>query len=117
MPAVLTMASTVLCGPVAPKLHGGKVTKNSSAKLKVAGNAVLTATSLSTVPVGECKTVPPPPLQKPCTSVTTVLPVSVAKKLQVLGNGVLLDTLKGTTDGVPPGTLLAVAGQTKLTAL
>jgi len=116
MPKVLTVASTVLCGTAAPKLHGGTVAHaTSNAKLKVAGNAVLVATSLGTI--AGCSNAPPPTGATPCSKVLTVPPVSTATKLQAGGNGVLLETLSGTTNGVPVGPLLATANQAKLTAI
>jgi hypothetical protein len=116
MAKVLTMASQVLCGVSAPKLHGGTVTTTSSAKLTVSNNAVLLSTSLGAV--AGCLNAPPPMGATPCTKVLTVLPVSMATKLLAGGSGVLLEsTLKGTTLGVPVGTLSATAIQNKLTAV
>ncbi len=115
MPKVLTVASTVLCGTSAPKLHGGTVAATSSAKLAVGNQAVLVATSLGAI--AGCLNAPPPTGATPCLKVLTVLPVSMATKLQAGGNGVLLETLKGTTNGVPIGPLLATAGQAKLMAV
>ena|SRR5215475_7781783 len=113
---VFTTASTILCGPIAPKLHGGTVQTASAEKLTVAGQAVLVEKSLGKV-VG-CKTVPPPPPQTACKNVLKVIPNSVATKLLANGSGVLLEVLTGATDGVPPGNLGgSQAGQTKLVAV
>lgn len=113
---VFTTASTVLCGVLAPKLHGGTVKKTSAAKLTVSGNAVLVATSLGTV--AGCLTVPPPQGQKACLNVLKVSPNSVATKLLANGSGVLLEKLTGVTDGVPAGDLGgSQASQTKLVAV
>ena len=118
MAFVLTLASTVLCDVAAPKLHGGTVMLTSAAKLAVTGNAALVATSLGTVVAGTCKTVPPPPANKPCTKVLSVLPPCIATKLQAAGSGVLINVpLHGATDGVPPATLSATVNQSKLTTI
>jgi hypothetical protein len=118
MALVLTTASSVLCGLVAPKLHGGTVVLTSAAKLAVSGSPVLVASSLGVVTPGTCKTVPPPPANKPCTKVVSVMPACIATKLQASGSGGLLDTpLSGATDGVPPGPLAATVNQGKLTAM
>jgi hypothetical protein len=120
MPKVLTTASTVLCSIGAPSAHGGTVKTASTARLRVAGSPVLTAAGVAAALVdaaSPCTTPPTPGGNKPCTKVTTVNPASVAVKLKVGGVGVLLDTLKGATDGVPPGSLASTANQTKLTAV
>lgn len=124
---VLTTASTILCdiavtGP--SPLHGGTVSTKSTAKLRVNGSRVLPnviqppivggPTGLGSI--SGCTNAPPPPSKKACLNVTTVLPVGVATKLTVGGIPALLATLKGTTDGVTPGTLSATAGQAKLRA-
>jgi len=114
MPSVLTMGSTILCGLAAPKLHGGSVTKIGTPKLIVAGKQVVLLTGLSSVKV--CTTAPPPASQKPCTSVTSITK-GQSTKLFVGGVSVLLDTLSGVTDGVPPGPLWVTANQAKLTAI
>lgn len=117
MPFVLTASSTVLCGVLTPvPTHGGTVTVMPSPKLLVQGSGVLVETSLTGVATGTCTNVPPPQTKKPCTGVTAII-TGRSLKLTVGGSPVLLDTLTGTTDGVPPGTLAVTANQTKLTAV
>ena len=123
MPSVLTTASTVLCNvlapPPAPPHHGGTVTTSSAAKLTVAGKPVLVASSLGPIPSPggtPCANVVAAG-ETPCTAVLPVPPVTAATKLTAGGNQVLLQTLTGATNGVPPGKLSAVANQAKLTAV
>jgi hypothetical protein len=116
MAGVLTTASTVLCGPDVPPNHGGTVAVSSTAKLKVNGNPVLIKSSIAGKSVGGCKT-PQSNSTKPCTTVSSVLS-GEASKLKAGGSPVMLDsTLSGQTDGAPPGTLSASAGQNRLTAI
>lgn len=110
MGSPLTIGSDVECG------HKGLVTVQSSAKLTIAGQAVLVASGVMGGPIAACTTAPSPST-KPCTAVVAVLPVSQAIKLTAGGAGVVLDSLLGLTDGLPPGTLFAAAGQSKLTAV
>ncbi len=122
MPKVLTLASTVLCGPAAPSLHGGKVITKSLARLTVNNSSVLTQSSIAPQSVdagaNKCQT----PIntntgQKPCSSVTTVS-AGMSTKLTVNGQPVMLETVtgNGVTDGSPIGNLAATANQSKLTA-
>jgi hypothetical protein len=133
MSGVLTTASTVTCG------HGaGKVQTSSSAKLKVNGAPVLLKSSIDRRSVSGCVTPvadDPSPAGRPCTAVTSApavppapppLPPGVtageATKLKAGGQPVMLDTLKGSTNGMvaktsPQPTLAGTAGQTKLTAV
>lgn len=108
MGEVLTAGSGVECG------HGGTVAVMSAAKLTVGGKAVLVATDIMGKPVAGCSTPATP--TKPCTTVTSVLPPSLALKLTVGKKGVVLGTLVGLTDGMPPGALKGVPNQSKLTA-
>jgi hypothetical protein len=121
---VLNMASTIRCDVLAPSLHGGTVAKASTAKLTVNTARVLPNVVQPAIggpnglgAVTGCTNAPPPPSKAPCQRVATILPVGVATKLTVQGVGVLLNTLKGTTVGTPPGTLTATANQTRLTAI
>lgn len=118
MPYVLTNTSIVLCGELVPgSLHGGSLQVMSTAKLHVLGNPVLLKSSLQSVLIIGCQNSPPPTGKTKCLHVSQVT-AGEATKLRVLGQGVILDsTLKGTTDGNPPGPLMAVAGQTKLTTI
>lgn len=120
---VLTTSSTILCDALATSLHGGTVTTKSTAKLSVNGSRVLPNVIQPSVggttglgSISGCINAPPPPSKKVCANVVTVLPTSAATKLTAGGVPVLLATLKGTTDGVPPGTLSATAGQARLKA-
>ena len=118
MAGVLTLASNVTCGH-AP----GKVATSSSAKLTVAGSAVLVRTSIEGHAVGGCGTVPSSdasgPIDVTCLTVTSVTG-GEATKLKAAGNPVVLDTLAGDTSGLvaknPAKALAGTAGQTKLTA-
>jgi hypothetical protein len=119
MPNVLTMASTVTCG------HAGKVTVASTAKLTVNGSPLLLKSSIAGKPVATCATPPAAdasgPTAKPCTLVATVS-LGEAMKLTVGGQPVMLDTLKGETDGMvtketPQKLLAAQAGQVKLSTV
>jgi hypothetical protein len=119
---VLTTASSVTC------THGGVVDISSDAKLTVgaAGDRVLLQAGV----MGKSfKTAPPcSNLDNPntgalqCKHVVTVTG-GTSSKLRVGGQPVLLASLAGTTDGVPPPPLAppsrlgsAQAGQTKLRA-
>lgn len=119
MSNVLTMASDVTCG------HKGKVTVASIAKLTVNGNPVLLSNSIADKLVASCATPPAAdpsgPTAKPCTSVTGIS-AGEATKLTVGGQPVMLDTLKGETDGMvakttPQTFLAAIAGQVKLSTV
>lgn len=109
MAGVLTIASNVQCG------HQGTVSTSSSTKLKVKGSAVLTELGVMGKSVAGCTTTPSTST-KPCLLVTGVI-TGRALKLRAGGLPVLLDTLAGLTDGLPPGTLPASAGQKKLKAI
>ncbi|HXQ45349.1 MAG TPA: hypothetical protein VN806_01970 [Caulobacteraceae bacterium] len=111
MGSPLTMSSTVQCG------HLGTVQVSSSTKLTIGGVAVLVQAGVAGKSVLLCTTLPTAAGNKPCQTVSSVLPISLSQKLTAGGNPVVLDSLKGLTDGVPPGTLLAVAGQAKLTTV
>jgi hypothetical protein len=114
MSNVLTESSDVECG------HQGTVGVTGAPKLTVGGNKALLQTGVAGQSVTACTTPNAPaatPPTKPCQTVVSVLPVSLARKLTIGGQPVVLDTLKGLTDGLPPGTLTAAARQTKLTAV
>ena len=111
------MLSTVTCGHTP-----GKVQTQSLAKLKVNGSPVLLQTNINGQPVTGCGTLPASDVSgvtaKPCTSVSAVS-AGAALKLKVNEQPVMLETLKGSTDGmvakVTPQLLLAgVANQVKL---
>lgn len=112
MPFVLTLkpGSTVSCGH-AP----GDVQTAGVAKLQVNGVSVLLERSVVGKTVSGCST-PATSSSTPCSSVLSVTQ-GTSTKLQVGGLPVLLQTLKGTTAGTPPGSLAATATQTKLTSV
>ena len=140
MPNVLTTVSTVTCGHLAGD-PTGKVTTSSTAKLRVNGNPVLLESSIDSQPILGCGIVPKNdpstgnPIDMPCTQVS-VVPPPITKlppgnppaitdgrstKLKVGGKAVMLDTLKGQTNGEtggksPLSDLSATAGQSKLVA-
>ena len=114
MPAVLTMNSTVMCGPLPP--HGGDVAVASAAKLTVEGAAVLTKDSIEGKAVSGCQ-VPISQTTAPCTAVDTIASLE-STKLTVGGKPVMIGLAgKSTVAKGPPGPLFAQAVQTKLTAL
>jgi hypothetical protein len=140
MPNVLTTASTVTCGHLAGN-PTGKVKTNSSAKLKVNGNSVLLESSIDGQSISGCGIIPKNdpssgnPLDMPCTQVSIVPPIPQlppgtppaitdgrSTKLKVGGKPVMLDTLKGQTNGMTGGSksplsdMSATAGQSKLVA-
>ena len=110
MPGVMTTASTVQCA------HGGAVSTSSTARLQVAGNAALLRPGVQGMAVSAACTVQNTDKTKKCTSVTSVT-TGEASKLRAGGQAVLLETLAGTTDGVPPGTVSGTAGHSKLTSV
>ena len=108
MPGVLTTDSTVLCG------HLGAVAKPSTEKLKVNGFSVLLKSSLIGSGVTNCGTTGSG--TKKCEKVMSVV-TGESIKLKAGGSPVMLDTLRGKTEGNPIGNLPATADQTKLTAI
>jgi hypothetical protein len=119
MPAVLTMASEVLCGTAipTPPQHGGRVSVSSTAKLTVDGQPVLVKDSILGKSVAGCTTPNDSSKSlKTCLSVSSITN-GEATKLTTGGKQVMLDTCAGATDGNPPGTVPADAKQDKLTAI
>lgn len=117
MAIVLTANAAYFCG------HAGSITIASNAKLTVNGFGVVTADMVKDKPLtGICNTTPvspPPPPSTKCIKVVSVTSAG-AGKLTVNGVAVLLDPLKGTTNGVVSGVaqakLEAKETQTVLTA-
>ena len=111
MPPIVTANAKIIC------VHGGQVQvipKQQSVTIQ--GGAVMCAGDLEGSPIAACP-VPPSPGSKPCTTVVSVLPPmappSASAKVKVGGKPVLLATLTGMTDGVPPGVIQVVfPGQT-----
>lgn len=110
MSNVLTENGEVKCG------HQGKASVSGAPKLKVNGASVLLMEGVKSKSIDGCKTPDDTSKStKPCKTVVSA--TGEATKLKVNGQGVLLDSLKGITDGTPTPTLLsAQAGQTKLQA-
>src|SRR6266568_4191871 len=97
MSGVLTTSSNVTCG------HNGKVQTSSSTKLTVNGQAVLLKSSIASMSIPDCSTIPASdtsgPTAKPCTTVSSV-DNGEATKLTAGGSAVMLETLAGQTDGM-----------------
>jgi hypothetical protein len=117
MAKVLTLTSSVVCGH-----PGGKVTMTSVTKLQVNGSPVLLEDGIVLKGVTGCGTPPASdisgPTAKPCLTVSAIT-AGRATKLKVNGRPVMLETLKGSTDGMvgkatPQNLLGAVANQPKL---
>jgi len=111
MPPIVTTNATIVCA------HGGQgmlVPKQTQGQIQ--GGAILCEGDLSGAPIVGCAQ-PPTPSTKPCTTVASTLPGSAAPTVMVAGRPVLLATLSGITDGVPPGTIMVVQpGQTTVQA-
>jgi hypothetical protein len=105
MPLVLTSNAIITCaheGVVAVLPHQEKVS--------IGGGFVICEGDLEAAPIAGCTQVAPG--TKPCTTVVEWLPVSFSEHVLVQGRPVHLQTSIGTTDGVPPATVLVVfAGQ------
>ena len=107
MPAVVTMNSRVTCG------HQGTVAITGAPKLTVGGSQVVVATGIATgTAIAGCVT-PTSPGNVPCTAVTSVIsPPSLATKLLVGGQPVVLAALTGATNGIVGGTPQVLLGAT-----
>ncbi len=142
MPNVLTTGSTVTCGHLAGN-PTGKVQIDSSAKLKVKGDPVLLESSIDGKSISNCGIVPAldgsgNPIAMKCTQVSVIPQVPTlppgtppaitdgrSTKLKVGGKPVMLDTLKGRTNGMngmskkqsPLSDMSGTAHQRKLTAV
>lgn len=116
MGAVLTTSATVDCG------HGGVVSVTGSGKLSVLSAGVLQKAGIELKPVGvpPCGIPIPPASNVKCTSVKT-LTATLALKLTVQSQPVVLMPLAGVTNGTvggaPQAFLKATGAQTKLTAV
>jgi hypothetical protein len=103
MPLIVTTNATIMCS------HGGQVTLiPKQAQTTIQGGSVLCEGDLSGAPIVGCLQ-PPSPGTKPCTMVVSTLPGSSAPTVMVLGRPVLLETLSGLTDGVPPGSIMVAS--------
>lgn len=115
MSLVITEKSSIVCAHV-----GTLKLAATQSKLTVAGAKVMVTGDLAGAPVSGCATVP-----DPNTSTLKCLAVAseeggVATKLKVAGKGVLLESVKGKTNGTVGGTpqtwSVQNAGQSKLKA-
>ena len=103
MPPIVTTAATITC------IHGGQVVLTpKQTQVTIAGNPVLREGDLAGAPILGCLQ-PPTPATKPCTAVISTLPGSASTRVMAAGAPVLLATLTGITDGVPPGGLLVIS--------
>jgi hypothetical protein len=102
MPPIVTANATIIC------THGGQVTLlPRQVQVQSQGGAVLREGDLAGAPIVGC-TQPASPGSKPCTVVVSTLPGSSAPTVTVGGLPVLLATLSGITDGVPPGSIMVM---------
>lgn len=107
MANVMTKGGSISCA------HGGTVTLNSSAKLKVNGSSVLLEDQVSSFSISGCGQTSSSSV--PCATFASF--TGAAQKLKVGGKAVLLDTFSGVTNGKPDSsTAPASAGQSKLKA-
>jgi hypothetical protein len=109
MAKVLTTATKITCP------DSGTVSKESDAKLQVAGNPVLLESQVSKWEVKNCTQTNANAGQVQCKTVLSVTD-GPAAKLTVGGSKVLLDSLKATTQGTPKNQLTADPGEAKLQA-
>jgi hypothetical protein len=123
MPAVLTRANTVNCDQASPALHGGTLSISSTAKLTVKKSLVFRKSDVLAASIAGCGTpTASNPPTKPCGPTSGSPDVKAVTKgesttLQAGGEFVILATLKGTTNGKPPGTLYVATPKDVLTAL
>jgi hypothetical protein len=103
MPPLVTTAATIMC------IHGGQVMLTPRQTTVLAGGSpVLREGDLSGAPIVGCLQ-PPSPGTKPCTMVISTLPGSASTHVMAAGAPVLLQTLSGITDGVPPGAIMVAS--------
>lgn len=116
MANVLTTASNISCGHE-PSANNAQ----SQAKLKVKDNSVLLPDSITGLTISVCATPKvSDPVSEECKGITAIT-AGIAAKLKSNDQAVVLDSLKGQTDGtisnVTPQLMLnATANQTKLRA-
>ena len=109
MPFVVNLNATILCA------HGGKVTLMPRQTTVTAGGAAVMALGdIMGSPIAGCGQMSA--TTKPCTTVVATIG-GISPKVTAGGKPVHVDSLSGTTDGVPPGTIMVVtAGQTSVQA-
>jgi len=112
MPArVLSSSAVITC------IHNGRVTATpSQSQVTCDGSPALVVPDLVGAPIIGCTQLSSSSTKR-CTTVTATLPGSFSQTLFVGGSPVYLATLAGTTDGVPPSSLLVASpGQLTTTA-
>lgn len=112
MSLVLTENSSLACA------HSGTVTLTATqSKLTIAGAKALVDGDLSGALISNCPIAPPPPTNVKCTAIASAAG-GVSTKLKISGKGVLLETVRGNTNGTVTPTTWSVqnAGQSKLKA-
>jgi hypothetical protein len=103
MPPIVTSNAAIMC------VHGGQVMLiPKQVQVLIQGGSILCEGDLSGAPIVGCAQ-PPSPGTKPCTAVISTLPGSSAPTVTVGGRPVLLATLQGITDGVPPGAIMVAS--------
>ena len=116
MPPVLTTDSTLTCGPEST-LHVGTVSVEGARSLRVGGAHVLTKAGVKGGSIAGCTNESLPSITK-CTGIAPAAPTGIATRLKVDGEFVALSSLKATTNGVPPSTVVvADAANDLLTAV
>ncbi len=116
MGKVLTEDTVLKCAatPDKPAPHGGTLSKSGVSRLTVDGQKVLTAANVLAATIPDCAN-NPNASQVKCTGVSGVTP-GKATKLKVDGEFVVIETLGGTTNGTPPGTIVASGAHSRLNA-
>ncbi|MCD0449197.1 hypothetical protein LO762_08350 [Actinocorallia sp. API 0066] len=111
MPHVLNANASIGCG------HGGTVGVGAGqGALRAGGAPVLVAGDLDGRPISGCATPDSAGVTAKCWAVVSVLGGASAT-LFAGGRPVLLDTVRGVTNGVPPGVLVVLSpGQATLRA-
>jgi hypothetical protein len=106
MPLIVNANALVMCP------HGGVVTLTPrQTSVLIDGGAVMCEPDLTGSPIAGCAQ-PATPTTKPCTTVLAALPGSTSLTVAASGRPAYVETLTGTTDGVPPGVVTVLdAGQ------
>ena len=99
MAPVVTSNATIVCS------HGGRVTLVPRQRtVLIADGVIMCEPDLVQAPIVGC-TQAPSVSTKPCTLVVSTAPGSSSPNLIVAGRAAYVGTLRGVTDGVPPGTI------------
>ena len=113
MTAPITTAAALLCG------HSGTISPSGNPRFTIGGLPVAVAGDVSGQVVSGCTTPPSsgPPPTSPCGTVSTESG-GQANRLRVGGKAVLMDSVGGSTDGNPTGTVsVSNPGQVRVTTL